>query len=127
MDRVLVEVLITTSILCLSAVITTSCSQYYLKINEAAEELSAEKALYSLAAAIKETVATSVMTGKNVSTLISFQAPLSVQTEGELLILRIKNSVNSIFLGVEVRGGGVGRAFRIEASQNLVTLSSTSS
>jgi hypothetical protein len=124
MDRVLVEVLITASLLSLSAVITTSSSLTYAKLKQFTEELSSEKALYSLSGTIKGAVVASITYGKNVSTSISFHNPVTIEAEGEYLKVYLTNSVRSIYLGVMTVGGGSGRVFHITASQNLVFLTS---
>ncbi|MBC7113608.1 MAG: hypothetical protein H5T34_06310 [Candidatus Methanomethyliales bacterium] len=124
MDRVLVEVLITVSLLSLSAVITTSASLTYTRLKQFTEELSYEKALYSLAGAIKGAVVASIISGNNVSTSISFHNPVTIEAEGEFLKVYLMNSVRLIYLGVMTVGGGCGRVFYITASENLVFLTS---
>ncbi|MCX8181811.1 MAG: hypothetical protein N3D12_01705 [Candidatus Methanomethyliaceae archaeon] len=124
MDRVMVEVLITASLLSLSAVITTSSSTIYARTLQMTEELSSEKTLYFLAGTIKGAVAASITSGKNITTSISFQNPIIIEAEGGFLKLKLANSVKSIYLGVVVEGGGKGRTFNIAASQNFVRICS---
>ncbi|MEM3365529.1 MAG: hypothetical protein QXM93_03810 [Candidatus Methanomethyliaceae archaeon] len=123
MDRVLVEVLITASLLSLSAVITTSSSLIFARATQLTEELFSEKALYYLAGTIKGAVAASITSGKNITTSISFQNPIVVEGEGGHLKLRLEGFVRSIYIGVNVEGGGTGRVFQITASPNLVRIS----
>ncbi len=123
MDRVLVEVMLTASLICLSAIITTSYSLLYGRVVLETEEVFLEKVLFHLAATAKGAAANSIITGNNVSIIVALQNPVTVEAKGESLSVYIANSVRSIFLGVEVRGGGTGKLFNITASQNFVTIS----
>lgn len=122
MDRVLVEVLITTSLICLSAVTTTSSSLFYNGVSQECKEIVLEKNLFYLAAAIKEVAASSIIRGESMSITITFQNPILVETKGETLRVSVANLTKSIFLALNLEGGGAGNAFIITASQNSVTI-----
>ncbi|MGQ9759794.1 MAG: hypothetical protein ACUVQ5_04420, partial [Candidatus Methanomethylicaceae archaeon] len=117
MDRALVEVLITTSLICLSVVITTSSSLLYTEMSQKSREIVLEKTILYLAATIKEAAASSVIREENISIIVSLQNPILVETLGDTLRVSITNLTKSIYLGINLQGGGAGTVFNITASR----------